>query len=148
MGKTPKPWMASTNNSAPRRWTTSASSVQIVPPAVGIANPANGDDPRALVAGGLQSIEVEFSALGLDAAGFHAPIGQVQPGILIRGEFVGPGDHVVARLPGKAFGHQIDAGRGIADQGDFLDIGPDHPGRSPAEVFDLLHPSRVKGCAV
>ena len=60
----------------------------------------------------------------------------MQPGVLVRGELVGPGDDVVARLPGKALGHQIDAGRGVADQGDFLGQGADHAGGQGPQVLD------------
>jgi len=64
----------------------------------------------------------------------------VQPGILVRGEFVGPGDHIVARPPRKPLGNQIDACGGVADQGDFLGLGSDHLSGSSAEGFDLPAP--------
>ncbi len=94
--------------------------VQIVPPSVPIADPTDAEDAGAGVArlGHAPQLHAPFDQRY--PADLHPPVRQVQPRILIGGELVGRQHHVVARLPGKALGHQGDAFGRVADQGDLL----------------------------
>ena len=147
-GKTPKAWMASTNSKAPRPWTISARLVQVVAPTAGVGHPTDADDAGAAVAGRGQAVHQAAAVAAGHAADLDAAAGQVQPGILVRGEFVVRQDDVVARLPGEALGDQVDAGGRVADQGDFVGPGPDQGGRPAAELLDLLRPAGMEGVAV
>src|SRR3972149_623167 len=100
-----------------------------------ICDPANGDYASAIITRLSKRIKVEFSPVGVNSADFYPALRRMHPGILIRRELISPGNYVVARLPGKTLGHKVDARSGVANQGDLLVIGPDHPGYSSAEVF-------------
>ena len=119
--------------------------IQVVPPAAGVGHPTDADNPRPAVAGGGEPVEIEPPLVGGDAPRFDATVGQMEPGILVRRELVGPDDHVVARPPGKPLGHQVDAGGGVADQGDFLGHGADHSGGQGPQLLDPAAPGGVVG---
>ncbi len=122
--------------------------VQVVAPTAGVGHPTDADDAGAAVAGGGQAVDQPAAVAAGHAADLDAAAGQVHPGILVRGEFVVRQDDVVARLPREALGHQVDAGGGVGDQGDFLGPGPDQAGRPAAELLDLLRPAGMEGVAV
>ena len=119
--------------------------VQIVPPSAGVGHPTDRDNAGSIVASGGELVEIDRPAQSGDSAGFHAAIGQVQPGILVRGELVGPSDDVITRPPRKPLGHEVDAGRGVAYQGDLLRHGADQLGGGGSQMLDATAPVGVVG---
>ena len=80
--------------------------VQVLPPAVGVGHPTDADDAGAAVAGGGQALQQAAAVVVSHAANLDAAGGQVQPGILVRGELVvgkttlSPGSQGSPRPPG------------------------------------------------
>ena len=117
--------MASTNSRAPRRCRDLAEHTEVASAAVGVANPANGDHTRPLVAATFELVVVHAAIVRGHAAASRRPKSRR----CIQGyRFDGNSSSSVTTLSPECqdepLGDQIDARRGAGDQRDFVGLAP------------------------
>ncbi len=140
--------MASTKKKIFRREQISPDGCQVVPPAGHVADPADGDDPRPLVAGPFDRRRVDPFDVGRNLPRLDAASREIQPRVQVRREFARQRDDVVAGLPGKAFGDEVDPFRCVVNDGDFVGRRTDQLRTKLPRRLDGGPPARPVGDAV
>ena len=121
-------------------------SARVVPIAGGVADPAHRDDPRPLVAGRGQLLEIEPPILRSARAASRRRDSPGSSTDNVRRKLVGERHHVVARPPVEPFGDQVDARRRVRHQRDFVAVGADQPRRRVPRRLDLPRPLGPDAC--
>ena len=111
---------------------------------VRVLHRADRDRSGAAIHGGRDGIDRGVPTGGGNRAELDAPIGQIEPWIVVGGELPGWNHQVVTVLPVDAVRCDRDPERGVLSERDVGGLGTDQPRDLSSNPFDVVTPCRIE----